>query len=209
MQRTIRLIVAQHGRPVNYAALGRSLGLSDSGARRRVQNLMAQDMVMLLPAYTQGIKKKRRKTPRIYLCRTDPVVAALAPCIPEAEIEPLIRLEKRNHAGGQLYHYSTYPGLGVELVVARPRYRFGILCVQTEFFRRSRVKWLPRARKEGIIQRGFVLHPGHRGFYIEKDLVAVPRKIFMSIYEEITHEDITNTELHLYFNWINRALIDW
>ncbi len=206
IQRTLRAIATQHGEPVNYAALGRNLGLSDRAARCRIQDLVAQGLVLLLPAYTNGVEKKRRKLPRIYLRRANPVVALLAPSVKETEIEALFQLEKRHHRDARLFHYSTYPGLGVELVVERARYRFGILCVQSEYFRRSRVKWLPRARREGIIQRGFVLHPGQRGFYAGRDVIAFPRKIFVNIYDEITHEGITNTELHLYLRWINQDL---
>ena len=60
------MLTHYHGQTVNYSDLGRSLGLSDVTIKRYLDILSSTFMVRTLPPWSENIKKRQVKAPKIY-----------------------------------------------------------------------------------------------------------------------------------------------
>lgn len=211
MQMTLEAAAEKHGQVVDYRKLGKRLLISDQAVKRRIKDLETEGIIRLLPPFRQIDGKKIIKRAKLYIRNPE----SLKSLIPEraeknqetqgSAIEKIIERESLRYPFSRFYHYSKYSGLSVDLVVERGDYCFGLLCNLSDSFRMCNQKPLRSAIKDGVIQRGIVLHSYYQAFFVSRYILAVPLAVFLAAYEDWTKENSNNYDLQFLMRWVNIA----
>ena len=158
--------------------------------------------MLLLDAFPDEAVKNRLRKPRIYV--REAAAQALSPRPSLGPINELIETEKRLHPSSDLFHSTNRGGRGLDVIVDRGSFRFGVMHVPVGVPRRRRLTPLRRAREQGLIRRGFALHGGTDAFFLYADAFAVPRMVFLGAYADWTARRL---EPHVLIHWCNNASV--
>jgi hypothetical protein len=150
-----------NGKPLNAAALGRRLGVSPASARTVVRELADEGLIRLIPFFGTGGKT-------LLYVRTwydSRAQSFCGFCIDQ--IVPLL-------PGFRLSWWKTGLVRTVDLIAATDRESIGFCSCETLTLQRRR--WLPlrACLKQGVIQKGYVIHRGQGVFKLGPGITAMP-----------------------------------
>jgi predicted AAA+ superfamily ATPase len=131
LPRTLALMAARIAKLVNFAEMGRSLGLPQTTLKRYFALLEATFLVQLAPAWSSNLGKRLIKAPKLFLNDTGLAAAMLGlnqerlereALVRGALIENLVFLELRKQSGwsrvrAQVFHFRTAAGQEVDLLL--------------------------------------------------------------------------------------------
>lgn len=183
MRRFWTMIAHYHGQVWNAAEFARSLGASESTARRYLDLLAGAYMVRVLEPWYENLKKRQVKSPKVYirdsgilhtLLGIDQSMDAIL-AHPKAGaswegfvIEQLVQeLEAR-----QVYFWGTHAGAELDLLVFHNARRIGIEIKLNTAPRASRS--LQVAREDLKVDRTLVIHAGQEAYPLSKNIDALP-----------------------------------
>jgi hypothetical protein len=210
LYQTLMAVAAQCGMPVNYQKLANDLCITAAAAKLRIRKLTGMDMIALLPAYQRGDNSNRAKGDAVCLKHVDglicryPQLKAKLPKPCALSIPRIIERESRRFPGSRFSHHRSYSGSGVDLIVQRGEYHFGITILPLTSFTRRNVGILRSAVVQGFLQRGFVLYPSYRAFFIGRNILAVPTPVFLATYDYWTNAESDNADFRLLSRWVNQ-----
>jgi predicted AAA+ superfamily ATPase len=129
--RLLRLMAAHSGTLINASELGRASGLANSTLNRYLAVLEALFLVWFLPAWPTNLGKRLVKSPKLqlidsgfaaYLCGAYEERLAVDSSLAERFLESFVVSEIRRQTTWsehpvELYHYSSYSGEKVDLVL--------------------------------------------------------------------------------------------
>jgi hypothetical protein len=196
------VILQRNGELVSYTTLGAALGVAVPTVVRWVGELEREGHVLLMEALPGEAAKNRLRKPRIYV--REAAVEALSAGHGLGPIGELIEREKGLHPSSRLYHSTNRDGRGLDLVVDREGFRFGVIHVPVGVARRRRLTPLRRAREQGLIRRGFALHRETAAFFLYRDVIALPRMVFLGAFSDWTARKM---EPHILMHWCNNAFV--
>jgi len=207
---TLMAVASQCGGPVNHRKIAQKLSIAGSAVELRIRKLADMDLIVLLPALRDETNTNRVKADKVYLKHPDALLCRfpqLKEKLEDPRALPVARIhekESRQYPQSRFYHYASYSGSSVDLVVQRGAYRFGITILDRMWFTKRNVGILRSTVKEGTLRRGFVLYPTYRAYFVGRDILAVPTPIFLATYDYWTDPANTNTDFRLMTGWINQ-----
>ncbi len=184
LRRTLLVVAAWEGMPLNYSTIGKQLDITCPAAKARVQYLAEAHLVWLLHPLEASAAGKSRKSPKLYLNGS---AGSLLPAGREKQfrsrmIRTVRNLEAARHASSRFWYYGGYGKTHVELIVQTALKRIGFVFLEENRLSRWCWSYCKRVFKQGVIQGAFVLYPGHRIFFAADRLVILPTEEFCKHY---------------------------
>ena len=173
LKKTLLVVSAWEGMPLNYTTIGRQLDISCPAAKARVQQLVEARIAWLLYPLEVPNAKKTRKSPKLYLN------ASAGPGQREIRfrsrmIQTVCNLETSRNPSSTFWYYGGYGKTHVELIAQTALKRIGFVFLEDNRLSRRLWSYCRRVFRRGIIQEAFVLYPGHRIFFAADRLVVLP-----------------------------------
>jgi hypothetical protein len=189
LRRTLRVVGAWEGMPLNYSKIGKQLGISCPSAKARVRQLVEARIAWLLHPLEVRDDQKARKSPKLYLNASAgallPAEAARAQGgirFRSRMIRTVRSLESARHPSSSYWYYGGYGKTHVELIVQTATKRIGFVFIDGNRLSRRFWSYCRRVLRRGIIQGAFVLYPGHRILFAADRLVILPAEEFCKHY---------------------------
>jgi hypothetical protein len=188
---TLSVLAEWQGAPLNYATLGKRLGISYKSIQKRICCLAEHSLILLLPP----LQPATRKAPKLYLTEAAASLlssssgqpAASLPGAPEVGfrgrmIRAVCSLETERSRFSTFWYYGGYGKTHVELVVQTPLRRIGFVFLDETRLSRWCWSYCRGILKKGIIQGAFVLYHRPRIFFAADRMVVLPAIEFFESY---------------------------
>lgn len=191
LPRLLAALAARAGSPLNYADLGRTLGLNQVTLKRYLALLETLYLIVRLPAWAVNLDKRLAKTAKIYfndagmlthLLGIDATTledqpGARGPVVENFAIMELMKLAAHAASRPRLYHFRTSAGLEVDLLLENRRHELvGIEIKAAATVTESDFRGL-RGLGESVGKRlraGVLLYAGHELYPFGERMWAVP-----------------------------------
>lgn len=148
LHKLLIFLVERLGQTVNYSELARLLGVSSPTVKQWINVLKALYWLVEIPAFTQQVRTRAVKSPKLYFSDTSLVAALLAHKTPEqlthSKLYPyiyenfmLMEVIKRYHHQGlypQFWYFRDVQGHEVPLVVEHDKHLLPIAITPAEIF---------------------------------------------------------------------------
>jgi len=190
------MLAHYHGQIWNASEFGRSFGVADTTVRRYLDVLTATFVVRQLAPWTENLRKRQVKAPKVYLTDSGLLHALL-------DIESLSALERHPKVGAswegfllqavmqqlqlrpeQCYFWATHGGAELDLLVIEGRRRLGFE------FKRTTAPSMTRSMHSALADLKLteltVIHAGHETFSLAPRVRAVAAQ---RIVEDLTGHD--------------------
>lgn len=184
----VHMLAQLSGTIINYAEVGRALGISQPTAREYFQIAHGTFIWRHLPAYERNAVKRVVKHPKgfmrdsgllhylLHLNSIDELLShpQMGHSFESLAIETVLRGLDVQGVGYEAFHYRTGGGAEVDLVLEG---EFGLLPVEVKFGQRLRTREL-RGIRDFVAERGcrygLVIHNGERVERLDDTLIGVP-----------------------------------
>ncbi len=173
-----------HADLLNWSELGRSMGVSDSSARRYADLLEGTLMIRQLRPWHENIGKRQVKSPKLYI-RDSGLLHMLLGIRTSDELEEHPRvgaswegfiieeLRRATHAGSdELHFWRTEHGAELDLLLVRGRHRIGFEIKRTSA--PVLTSSMHYALADLRLERLYVVHAGAHRFELHRRVEAVP-----------------------------------
>ncbi len=177
------MLAHYHGQTWNSSEFGRSFGVSDHTVRRYLDLLTSTFMLQLLQPWSENIKKRQVKAPKVYLIDSGLLHTLLGiqdrrevESHPKlgASFEGFVLQQIIAHTGArphECFFWGTQGGAELDLLLVRGQRRLAF-----EIKRTSAPKVTPSMRiaiEDLSLQRLHVIYPGSESFPLRSDIDAV------------------------------------
>lgn len=184
MRRFWAMLAHYHGQTWNSSEFARSFGVADTTVRHYLDLLASTFLVRILAPWTENLKKRQVKSPKIYLSDSGLLHTLLG-------LETLRDLESHPRLGAswegfameatirhlearpsECFFWATHTGAELDLLIVRGRRRWGF-----EFKRSSAPEFTKSMRialEDLHLDRLFVIHAGKDRFPLSRTVEAVP-----------------------------------
>jgi predicted AAA+ superfamily ATPase len=182
LRRFWTMVSHYHGQLWNGAQIGRSLGVSETTARRYLDILAGSYVLRILPPWHQNLRKRQVKAPKTYL-RDSGLLHALLGLEDEPAVlghpklgaswegfaleQVLTLLESR-----EAYFWATHAGAELDLLVPVRGERFGFEFKYADAPRRTRSMLV--AMEDLSLEHLWVIYPGKDSYALHEAITAVP-----------------------------------
>ncbi|GAB5559832.1 MAG: hypothetical protein SynsKO_14790 [Synoicihabitans sp.] len=171
-----------HGQILNQAELARSLGSSEPTARRYLDILSGTYMVRQLPPWSENLKKRQVKSPKIYI-RDSGVFHALLRIVDQEGLQshPKLGASWEGYCLEQIlfltgsrdaYYWATHSGAELDLLVFHHGKRLGIEFKYSDQPRTT--KSMRVAMDDLSLDHLYIVHPGDHHFPLDDTITATP-----------------------------------
>jgi hypothetical protein len=183
LRRFWNMLAHYHGQIWNSSEFGRSFGVADTTVRGYLDTLTSAFVVRQLQPWTENIKKRQVRSPKVYL-EDSGILHYFLGVSGRTELEnhPKVGASWEGFALSQvvqclgarpeeIYFWATHAGAELDLLWIRGRKRFGF-----EFKRTSSPRMTPsiRAAMEDLnLKKLFVIFPGKEGYALGRGINAV------------------------------------
>ena len=182
LRRFWTMVAHYHGQLWNGAQIGRSLGVSETTARRYLDILAGSYMVRILPPWFENLKKRQVKAPKAYLRDSGVLHALLGLKNPDAvhghpklgaswegfAVEHVLALLESREA----YFWATHAGAELDLLVPVGGKRFGFEFKYADAPGRTRSMLV--ALEDLSLEHLWVIYPGKESYAIHERISVVP-----------------------------------
>ncbi|TFH65064.1 MAG: DUF4143 domain-containing protein, partial [Gemmatimonadales bacterium] len=182
LRRFWTMVAHYHGQLWNGAQIGRSLGVSETTARRYLDILAGSYMVRILPPWFEDLKKRQVKAPKAYLRDSGVLHALLGLKNPDAvhghpklgaswegfAVEHVLALLESREA----YFWATHAGAELDLLVPVGGKRFGFEFKYADAPGRTRSMLV--ALEDLSLEHLWVIYPGKESYAIHERISVVP-----------------------------------
>ena len=182
LRRFWTMVAHYHGQLWNGAQIGRSLGVSETTARRYLDILAGSYMVRILPPWFENLKKRQVKAPKAYLRDSGVLHALLGLKTPSAvhghpklgaswegfAVEHVLALLESREA----YFWATHAGAELDLLVPVGGKRFGFEFKYADAPGRTRSMLV--ALEDLSLEHIWVIYPGKESYAIHERISVVP-----------------------------------
>ena len=182
LRRFWTMVAHFHGQVWNAAEFARSLGTSESTARRYLDLLAGAFMIRVLPPWFENLRKRQVRSPKVFL-RDSGLLHALL------EVSRRERLEAHPKLGASwegfvieqtvalldtrdAYFWGTHAGAELDLFLPRSGRRYGIEVKFADAPRRTRS--MTMATRDLKLDRLFVVYPGAQEYDLDERTRVVP-----------------------------------
>jgi uncharacterized protein len=189
MLRFWRMLAHCHGQIWNAADPARSLGISETSARRYLDTLTHTFMLRQLLPWHENLGKRQVKAPKVYFRDSGQLHALLGIADHEAllahprsgaswegfALEQVLRLAQPDEA----YFWATHAGAELDLLLLRGQERVGV-----EFKRVDSPRVTPSMRiamNDLRLDRLYVVYPGAHRFMLADGIEAVPLSALLPV----------------------------
>ena len=182
IRRLWTMIASVHGQPVNFSALGRSMGLNYKTIQQYVDILEGAFMVRVLPPWFSNTRKRLVKSARIYvrdsgvlhnLLQIDSLYALRGHAVAGASWEGFALEQLFSIFGSRNCHFwSTHQGAEIDLLALRGGKSYGFEIKLAEAPRVTRSMRI--AVEELELAHLWVIYPGANPFPLDATITAWP-----------------------------------
>lgn len=182
MRRFWTMVAHYHGQIWNAAEFGRSLGISESSLRHRLDVLTGTYMVRKLPPWHENLKKRQVKSPKIYV-RDSGIVHNLL------GLETFHALQSHPKLGAswegfalenilarsrtrEAYFWATHAGAELDLLLFHHGRRIGFEFKYADA--PGMTKSLHAALGDLSLDRAWVVYPGRERYRLHEKVEAIP-----------------------------------
>ena len=189
MEKLWRLLAHYHGQTVNYSKLAAILDISIPSLKKYLYLLEKTFMVRLLQPYSQNIKKRMVKSPKVYLRDTGLLHTFLAidnyeqllgsPYIGSSWEQFCIEHVIQKHPGWEPYYARTANGAEVDLLIKRGEQMifFEFKCSKAPTLKRGFTELKELFKPD----KSFVLAPVDEQYQIRKDVMVCSPEEYVSM----------------------------
>ena len=174
------MVAHYHGNILKVSELARSLGSSESTARRYLDILTGTFVVRQLPPWHENLKKRQVKSPKAYV-RDSGILHSLLGIPDHAALQshPKLGASWEGFCVEQIlsittdrdaYFWSTHSGAELDLLVFHRGKRLGFEFKYSE--RPSTTKSMRVAMEDLRLDHLYVVHPGEHSFPLDTDITA-------------------------------------
>lgn len=181
LRRFWNMVAHFHGQVLNASELARSLGASESAARRYLDLLSGAFVVKQLQPWHENLKKRQVKSPRIYVRDTGLLHAMLG----VSGIDSLLShgkvgaswegfvVEQLGALAGDrnIFFWSTHAGAELDILLMHEGKRYGFECKLTDTPRTTRSMQI--ALHDLKLHHFFVVYPGPTTFALSRAITAL------------------------------------
>ncbi len=182
LRRFWTMVAHYHGQVWNAAEFARSLGSSESTARKYLDILQGSFVVRALPPWFENLEKRQVKAPKIYL-RDSGLLHALLSLDTMAAVKshPKLGASWEGFAIEQLlalsgsrdaYFWRTHAGAELDLLIFRGGKRLGFDVKYTDAPRTT--KSIRIAIDDLELDHAYLVYPGHERYRLDDKIEAIP-----------------------------------
>lgn len=187
MRRLWQMLAHSNGQTANYSALGSSLGLSHTSAKKYLDLLEGTFMVRQLKPYEGNTKKRLVKSPKVYITDNGLTTALLSlGTFEDAAGHPVFgalweNTVLQNLAGHypklDMSFYRTNHGNEIDIVLKQGKHTLAIECKSTLSPQLSKGNYA--ALEDIQPSKSYIVIPAKKGYPLEKDIdvVSLPELI--------------------------------
>jgi len=190
LRRFWTMVAHSHGQIVKFSELARSLGCSEPTARRYLDIFTETHMVRALPPWTENLKKRQVKAPKVYIRDSGLAHCLLGIPNPTAlEFHPKIGASWEGYCLEQIlaatgdhhaYFWATHGGAELDLLLFHQGQRLGFEFKHTE--KPSTSKSMRSAQEDLRLDHLYVVHPGIHSFSLDTDITATTLPDFIRFF---------------------------
>lgn len=183
MQRFWSMLAHYHGQIWNASEFARSFGVSNHTVRRYLDILSATFMIRQLAPWTENLRKRQVKSPKIYVTDSG-LLHTILDLTDREDLEShpklgaswegfMIEVVMRRLGARpeQCYFWATHAGAELDLLVVQGRRRYGFECKRTTMPKVTRS--MQTALEDLKLNRLDVIHAGEDTFPLAKQIRAV------------------------------------
>ncbi len=187
-----QMLIHYHGNIINYSELGRSLGISDTTAKRYIDILEGTFVLRQLQPWHENIKKRQVKNPKIYF-RDSGICHALVDISDKQEllttpkvgaffegfvVEEITRIFDLNQ--GEVFFWATHNNAELDLLISKKGKKYGIEIKYTDAPKIG--KSMRIAFHDLNLEEIVIIYPGDACFSLEDKIrvVGVNSKKFLT-----------------------------
>lgn len=189
LRRFWTMIAHYHGGIWNGAELARSLGSSESTARRYLDSLSGTYMIRILPPWFENLKKRQVKAPKVYI-RDSGLLHSLLQVSTLSELQghPKVGASWEGFALDQvvrcfqtreIYFWATHAGAELDLLVMKNGKRYGFEFKYADAPGTSRSMHI--AIEDLNLSHLWVIYPGHESYPLTEKITVLPLEALSSI----------------------------
>lgn len=182
MRRFWMMLAHYHGQILNAAQLATSLTLSSPTIKKYIDILVGTFMVRLLQPWSENIKKRQVKSPKLYL-RDSGIMLALLHITDQKQLNHMPQLgaiwegfaleqliDTLHLTSDELFFWATQSGAELDLFVIKNGKRIGFEIKYTD--KPSITKSMKIAQEDLKLDHLFVIYPGDKLFPLDTNITA-------------------------------------
>lgn len=176
------MIAHYHGQVWNACELGRAMATSDANVRRYLDLMSDIFMVRQLQPWHENLGKRQVKSPKVYI-RDSGLLHSLLEITSQKDLEkhPKVGASWEGYAleevikackPQQVYHWSTYQGAEIDLLMLKDKKRIGVECKRMDA--PVMTPSIRTALADLKLDHVYVVYPGTKEYAISKNVDAIP-----------------------------------
>ena len=184
LRRFWQMLTHWHGQRWNAAEFARAFGVSESTVRRWLEALEGLFAIRLLRPWAASIAKRQVKAPKVFIRDCGLLHALMGTgSLDDLRAHPQVgasfegfAIEQIIHATGarmsECYHWATYQGAKIDLMIVRGKRRIGfeVKCTEAPMVTES----MRIARKQLKLDRVYIVNQGEDRFELRPDIESLP-----------------------------------
>ena len=184
LRRFWQMLTHWHGQRWNAAEFARAFGVSESTVRRWLEALEGLFAIRLLRPWAASIAKRQVKAPKVFIRDCGLLHALLGTgSLDDLRAHPQVgasfegfAIEQIIHATGarmsECYHWATYQGAKIDLMIVRGKRRIGfeVKCTEAPMVTES----MRIARKQLKLDRVYIVNQGEDRFELRPGIESLP-----------------------------------
>ncbi|MBW1786555.1 MAG: ATP-binding protein [Deltaproteobacteria bacterium] len=182
LRRFWTMVAHNHGQVWNAAQFARSLGASETTARRYLDILSGAYMVRVLPPWFENIRKRQVKAPKVYI-RDSGIFHALLqlPTLQDLQGHPKLGASWEGFAVEQVigaldtrdaYFWATHAGAELDLLVMHKGKRYGFEFKYADA--PGPTKSMRIALQDLSLDHLYVIYPGKQEYALDRNITVIP-----------------------------------